>query len=217
MVIFSTLLVLATRSIVVSVFSVAMTTGSGRPLQEGDPQSTGVISFVNLIKLLSKHQLYISESGNIARYGKTKGTQGGDLTRGERVVRGATELFLGSASTLVWLAVYLLLNAFVFGVGIALSSGDGVRRIAYGVGPVLSMSTVLVLLPTLLSVITALRGSEWMNKVLTFIIRNRFSYVFCHCFYSCTLRINHVQYVYNYCTSASPEALSCQTSSAWLI
>ena len=57
----------------------------------------------------------------------------------------------------------------MFGAGVALSSGNGLQRVAYGIGPVLSMSTVLVLLPSLSSIIIALRENEWMNKVHSYI------------------------------------------------
>ncbi len=121
--------------------------------------------FVSLIKLLSKHQLYISESGNIARYGKTKGTQGGDSSRRERVSSSIKEFFVNSAGSLFWLLIYVLLNVFVFVVGVVSTNRLGVEKFAYGAGPVLSMNTVIVLLPTLSSVVTAMRSSVWMNKV----------------------------------------------------
>ena len=120
---------------------------------------------MNLIKLLSKHQLYISESGNIARYGKTKGAQGGDVTGTERAASRMKEFFIQSSSSLLWLLIYLLLNLVLFALGVASSEGSGMRRVAYGAGPVLSCNCVIVLLPTLSSVVTAMRGSVWMSKV----------------------------------------------------
>lgn len=137
-------------------------------LQAGDPSGSGVISFVNLVQLLSEHQLYISESGLIARYGKSKGVQGGNLSRSQRAAIKIKDFFVKSASCIVWVLLYVLLNAVVFSIGIgaaARGGSGGWNLLAFGAGPVLSMNCVLVLLPTLNSLIHAMRNSSFMNRV----------------------------------------------------
>ena len=137
-------------------------------LQAGDPTGTGVVSFVNLVQLLSEHQLYISESGLIARYGKTKGVQGGNLTRSQRAAQSIKDFFINKFSSMIWFLLYFLLNVVMLsiGIGAAYSTGrKGWNLLAFGAGPVLSMNCVLVLLPVLSSLIHAMRNSSMMNKV----------------------------------------------------
>lgn len=136
--------------------------------QAGDPDDTGAITFVSLIQLLSKHQLYISESGLIARYGKTKGsdTQTRNLTFSDKLQNFLSE----HATFTLWFLVYLALNLVIFAAGVGSYSTnvkyrDTWRMWAYGTGPVLSMNTVLVLLPTLFGMIHSMRGTRWMNIV----------------------------------------------------
>lgn len=127
-----------------------------------------MISFVNLIQLLSEHQLYISESGLIARYGKTKGVQGGNLNRSQRVAVGIKNFFNRNFSCMIWALLYIALNVIMFGIGVGAAAGtdrSGWKLLAFGAGPVLSMNCVLVLLPTLSSLIHAMRSSTVMNKV----------------------------------------------------
>ena len=69
----------------------------------------------------------------------------------------------------VWLLLYVALNLLLFAIGVGVYSRDegkeGWRLWAFGTGPVLSMNCVLILLPTLASLVHAMRGSVWMNKV----------------------------------------------------
>ena len=137
-------------------------------MQAGDPNGSGVISFVNLIQLLSEHQLYISESGLIARYGKTKGVQGGNLSRSQRATHKIKDFFVNNTSSTIWFALYFALNVIILAVGVGaadLAGRRGWNLVAFGAGPVLSMNCVLVLLPTLSSLIHAMRCSTVMNKV----------------------------------------------------
>ena len=137
-------------------------------LQAGDPNGSGVISFVNLIQLLSEHQLYISESGLIARYGKTKGVQGGNLSRSQRATLKIKDFFTNNAPCAIWFALYFVLNVIMLAIGVGaadLAGRRGWNLVAFGAGPVLSMNCVLVLLPTLSSLIHAMRNSTMMNKV----------------------------------------------------
>lgn len=137
-------------------------------VQAGDPEDTGAITFVSLIQLLSKHQLYISESGLIARYGKTKGSdaRNRNLTFADRL----QDFLSNHATFILWFLVYLALNLVLFAAGVGTYSMDTTIRHtwkmwAYGTGPALSMNTVLVLLPTLLGMIHAMRGTRWTNIV----------------------------------------------------
>lgn len=140
--------------------------------QAGDPDDTGSISFIGLIQLLSKHQLYISESGLIARYGKTKSSSEG-ATQSQRRSPLATrlrEFLYRNMYAILWIMLYVALNLFIFAVGVgAYSRKEGLggtwRLWAFGTGPVLSMNCVLILLPTLSSLIHAMRNSCWINKV----------------------------------------------------
>lgn len=134
-------------------------------MKAGDPEGEGAISFVSLVQLLDKHQLYISESGLIARYGKTKRSQGRSLSRGQKFTERIKMFFTNNVSSLAWFGVYVLLNVFLAIVGVLTAGREGWERFAYGTGPVLSMNCVLVLLPSLKSLIHAMRGSYWMNKV----------------------------------------------------
>lgn len=127
-----------------------------------------MISFVNLIQLLSEHQLYISESGLIARYGKTKGIQGGNLSRSQRITHKIKDFFINNISCVIWFALYFVLNVIMLAIGVGaadLAGRRGWNLVAFGAGPVLSMNCVLVLLPTLSSLIHAMRSSTIMNKV----------------------------------------------------
>ena len=126
------------------------------------------MTFVSLIQLLSKNQLYISESGLIARYGKTKGAE--VHTRNLSFSDKLQDFLSSQAIFLVWLLVYLGLNLVVFAAGVgAYSQNRSIRDTwkmwAYGTGPVLSMNTVLILLPTLMGLINAMRGVPWMHIV----------------------------------------------------
>ena len=134
-------------------------------MKAGDPDGDGAIPFVNLIQLLSQHQLYISESGLIARYGKTKGAQGGNLTRMQRHAKRTKEFFSKNMAALLCFSVYVLLNVFLAVVGVLATSHEGWQRFAYGTGPVLSMNCILILFPSLTSFIYAMRNSYWLNKV----------------------------------------------------
>ena len=127
-----------------------------------------MISFVNLVQLLSEHQLYISESGLIARYGKTKGVQGGNLSGSQRAAQKVTNFFFKNSSCMIWVVLYFVLNMIMLTIGIGAADRAGKRGwnlVAFGAGPALSMNSVLVLLPTLSSLIHAMRSSTMMNKV----------------------------------------------------
>lgn len=141
-------------------------------MKAGDPEDTGAISFVGLIQLISKHQLYISESGLIARYGKTKSAAESSTTqnRGRHFRQDTKEFVYGSMNSLVWILLYVALNLLLFAIGVGVYSRreelkDSWRLWAFGTGPVLSMNCVLILLPTLSSLVHAMRGSIWMAKL----------------------------------------------------
>ena len=119
---------------------------------------------MNLIQLLSKFRLYISESGLIARYGKTKGAES-RLTMAQSFTDRVKHTFKYNLSFMVWILVYLLLNVVLFVGGFFSTNRQGWQRWAYGCGPVLSLNLVLVVLPVLTSLINAMRNSKWMNKV----------------------------------------------------
>jgi len=144
-------------------------------MKAGDPEDTGAITFVSLIQLLSKNQLYISESGLIARYGKTKGVEVHNV-RNLSFSDKFQDFLSRQAIFLVWLLVYLGLNLLIFAAGVGAYSQDRSirdtwRMWAYGTGPVLSMNTVLVLLPTLMGLVNAMKGVPWMH-----IVRDYFCY-----------------------------------------
>ena len=135
-------------------------------LQAGDPTGSGVITFTNLIKLLSKHRLYISESGLIARYWKTKETEQRSMSnRRERLVDATKHFIYTQLSSISWFLVYLALNILLMLIGVLATDNEGWKQWAYGTGPVLSMNCILVLLPTLGSLIQAMRNSKLMNSV----------------------------------------------------
>lgn len=138
----------------------------------GDPEDTGAISFVGLIQLLSKHQLYISESGLIARYGKTKSsTANSDSSYSrnnwQQKATNLKQFLYNSVQNVVWLLLYVALNLLLFAIGVGAYSRnkESWRLWAFGTGPVLSMNCILILLPTLVSFIHAMKNSCWMNKV----------------------------------------------------
>lgn len=133
-------------------------------MKAGESSNSQRLPFMNLIKLLSKHRLYISESGLIARYGKTKGAQG-SANRWQNGSDRLKQFVSINLSSVAWFLVYLLLNLVLLMIGVLATDREGWGRWAYGTGPALSMNCVLVLLPTLSSVICAMRNSVWMNKV----------------------------------------------------
>lgn len=142
------------------------------PVQAGDPEDTGAISFVGLIQLLSKHQLYISESGLIARYGKTKSASESNPTqnRSQQASIKIQQFFYRNMNCLMWVLLYFALNLVLFAIGVGVySRRDDLentwRLWAFGTGPVLSMNCVLILLPTLSSLIHAMNNSCWMGSV----------------------------------------------------
>jgi hypothetical protein len=125
---------------------------------------------VALIQLLSKHKLYISESGLIARYGKTKERTTSTQTRWQQFVAGTKEFFHKNFKNLVWLLLYMVLNLAVFSIGVGVySRRDSLtntwRLWALGTGLTLSMNCVLILLPVLSSLIHAMSNSQWLSKV----------------------------------------------------
>ena len=136
-------------------------------MKAGDPDETGQIPFVNLIELLAKHRLYISESGLIASYGNTKGSERRNLSFRQKLSNKLQQFFFTEFSSLAWVLVYLLLNGLLLLIGVLATDRQGWKRWAYGSGPVLSLNCVLVVLPTLSSLLHGMRNSAWMNKVST--------------------------------------------------
>ncbi len=70
----------------------------------------------------------------------------------------------------MWFFLYVALNLVLFAVGVGVySTRDDLKDTwsmwAYGTGPVLSMNCILLLLPTLSSLINVMRNSTWMNRV----------------------------------------------------
>ena len=123
-----------------------------------------MIKFVDLIDLLSKHRLYISESGFIAKYGKTKGAESA-MTMKEKFCMKVSDVMSNYLPTIVWTSAYVMLNLVLLLIGLLTTDKSGWGRVAYGAGPPLSMNCVLVLLPVLHSMIHAMRGNLWLNKV----------------------------------------------------
>ena len=125
-----------------------------------------------LIQLLSKHQLYISESGLIARYGKTKTSSESSSaqTHRTRLLPRMKEFLHKNMSCLGWFLFYVVVNLVLFAAGVGVYSeredlSDSWRLWAFGTGPVLSMNCVLILLPTLSSLLHAMSNSRWMSSV----------------------------------------------------
>lgn len=125
-----------------------------------------------LIQLLSKHQLYISESGLIARYGKTKASSESSSAQNRRTQLPSKmkEFLYKNMNSLVWLLLYVALNLVLFAIGVGVYSrredlSGSWRLWAFGTGPVLSMNCVLILLPTLSSLLHAMSNSCWMSSV----------------------------------------------------
>lgn len=123
-----------------------------------------MLKFVDLIDLLAKHRLYISDSGLIAKYGKTKGTE---VTLNSKRGTGAkiVEFFTSRLTSLSWFGLFLILNIVLFVAGVFSNERSGWNQWAYGTGPALSMNCVLVLLPTLHSFVHLMRANSWLNKV----------------------------------------------------
>lgn len=132
-------------------------------MKAGDADESEVIKFVDLIDLLAKNRLYISDSGLIAKYGKTKAT---DVSRPSQKCCSRLSFFLlSNLSTLAWVSVYFLLSVVLVLVGVFTTEKGGWGKWAYGTGPVLSFNCVVVVLPLLRSLIHAMKGSSWLNKV----------------------------------------------------
>lgn len=125
-----------------------------------------MIKFVDLIDLLSKHRLYISDSGLIAKYGKTKAGAEASMKSCEKFTTRVADIFSNHLPAITWTGVYVVLNFMMLLIGMLTASDQtGWARAAFGTGPVLSMNCVLVLLPVLYSMINAMRGNMWLNKV----------------------------------------------------
>lgn len=130
-----------------------------------DKDETGVIKFVDLIDLLAKHQLYISDSGLIAKYGKAKASES-NLRPRERCCNKVFTFLFTHIITLSWILAYISLNIILLIIGVLTEERKGWSKFSYGTGPVLSMNCVLILLPMMYSLIHIFRGSSFLTKVI---------------------------------------------------
>ena len=144
------------------------------PHQAGGVEEGGdTIPFAALVELLPKYNLVLNESGIIAR-GNQGSVAPGNLSRGprrepfslcQRTLSSVRHCLRSYWPRALWTAVYLMLNVGLFVVGVTTTKKSGWRRWGYGMGPVLSMNCVLVLLPTLKSLVHNMRSSSWMSRV----------------------------------------------------
>ncbi len=123
-----------------------------------------MITFTELIDLLAKNRLYISDSGVIAKYGKSK-TEG-NLSFGQQMFSKFASFFTRNLSSIVWFGIYLVVSVLIL-LGMVLSSErEGWQRFAYGVtGPLLSFNCVLILLVSLKGFAYSLRGNVFIVRV----------------------------------------------------
>ena len=131
-----------------------------------------MITFTELIDLLAKNKLYISDSGVIAKYGKSK-TEG-NLSFGQQMFNKFASFFTRNISSIVWFGIYLVVSVMIL-LGAVLSSGrEGWQSFAYdGTGSLLSFNCVLILLMSLKGFAYSLRGNVFIVRV------------------SCSVQINH--------------------------
>lgn len=132
--------------------------------QAADPDETQVIKFVDLIDLLAKHRLYISDSGLIAKYGKSQATQS-NLTWKQSAWSKIASFFSTFGAAMFWFAMYFVLNVVLVLAGVLANDREGVAKWAYGLGPVLSLNCVLLLLPTLTGFKHILNGNSLFKRV----------------------------------------------------
>ena len=132
-------------------------------LQAADPDECGVVRFAELIDLLAKHRLYISDSGIIAKYGKSKAE--GNLNLNEKIFSEIGSFFSTNVSSISWIGLYLLISIAMILGGILVSEKDGWQRFAYGTGPLLSFNCILVLLTSLKGIIYVSKGNSFLVKV----------------------------------------------------
>lgn len=133
-------------------------------VKAADADESGIIKFVDLIGLLVKHGLYISDSGFIAKYGKSK-TSEKNNTAPEKCGSSVANFFLSQSVTICWGLVYVIVNILLVIMGVLSTPKTAWSKWAYGTGPVLSFNCVLILLPMLKSLIHNMRGSLFFNKV----------------------------------------------------
>ena len=134
-------------------------------MKAGDAEESEVIKFADLIDLLAKHRLFISDSGLIAKYGKTKATADVNMKPRQRCCNKFTDFFLSNLSTLGWMSIYFILSVILVIAGVFTNDKKDWGMWSYGTGPVLSFNCVLVVLPMLRSFIHAMKNSSWLNKV----------------------------------------------------
>lgn len=72
---------------------------------------------------------------------------------------------------MLWILLYVVLNLLIFAIGVGVYSRredleNSWRLWSFGTGPVLSMNCVLILLPTLSSLLHAMKNSCWMSSVI---------------------------------------------------
>ena len=147
------------------------------------------LPFTSLIPLLPKHGLDLLESGFVARGNRAIAHGNRAITRSNSVVvrnvprsdragrtRGCVAVCRRPAGylwyklggfwqCLIWACVYVVLNVALLVVTVAATDRMGWERWSFGTGPVLSLNCVLVLLPTLKSLVHNMRSSSWMEKV----------------------------------------------------
>lgn len=134
-------------------------------MKAADADETGVIKFVDLIDLLVKHRLYISDSGFIAKYGKSK-TSARNITAPKKCGSSLANFISSRAVAISWGLVYLIASILLMLIGVISTPNNGWGQWAYGTGPVLSFNCVLVIIPMMRSLIHNMRGSTFLNKVI---------------------------------------------------
>ena len=134
-------------------------------MKAADADEIGIIKFVDLIELLVKHRLYISDSGFIAKYGKTKSSERKNIKATKRCSGQAANFLSSHITSIGWGVTYLFVNILLMLIGVLSTSNNGWGQWAYGTGPALSFNLVLVIVPMMKSLVQNMRGSPWLNKV----------------------------------------------------
>lgn len=134
-------------------------------VKAADADESAIIKFVDLIELLAKHRLYISDSGFIAKYGKTKSSERKNIKATKTCGSRAASFLSSHVTSIGWGVTYLFINVLLLLIGVLSTPNNGWGQWAYGTGPALSFNLVLALVPMMKSLIHNMRGSPWLNKV----------------------------------------------------
>lgn len=116
--------------------------------------------------MLAKHRLYISDSGVIAKYGKSRAE--GNLSTIQQMYGKIASFCVKNLATIFWSCLYMILSFVLLLAGFLTHYKDeeGWGLVANGFGPLLSFNCVLVLLLMSLKGITnSLKGSIFAVQV----------------------------------------------------